>query len=58
MEEDVQPLDMNEEAVPADLEFPDNDPAYIEVLRQSFQFQGVSDDTRAQWITQFLAEDY
>jgi hypothetical protein len=47
-----------EEAVPADLEFPDNDPAYIEALRTTFQFQGVADDTRAEWVRQHLAEDY
>lgn len=43
--------------VPA-LEFPDNDPAYIEVLRTTFQWQGIHDDTRAQMVTQLLGEDW
>lgn len=43
---------------PANLEFPDNDPAYIEVMKETFQFQGVEDDTRARWLFDHLAEDY
>lgn len=43
---------------PPDLDFPDNDPAYIEAMRVTFQFQGVADDTREQWLFDHLAEDY
>lgn len=43
---------------PAALEFPDNDPAYIEAMRETFQFQGVADDTRDRWLYDHLAEDY
>jgi len=42
----------------AELTFPDNDPAYIEIMRETFQMQGIHDDTRAEILTQLLAEDY
>jgi hypothetical protein len=43
---------------PAEVFLPDNDPAYIEAIRETFQFQGVHDDTREQWVYMHLAEDY
>jgi len=40
------------------LTFPENDPAYIEILRTTFQWQDIHDDTRAQMVTQLLGEDW
>lgn len=54
----VLPTDIHDHEGPPQLDFPENDPAYIEALRETFQFQGVADDTRDRWLFDHLAEDY
>lgn len=51
------PERIHEHEGPAQLDFPDDDPAYILAMQETFQFQGVADDTRARWLFDHLAED-